>query len=142
MDPRVLELPRQTTEDPSAVKYLCPFGCMEDRSDDNGYCRHLVGFTDDRKTVELRTRTISNRTGQMHEQTGILVRGASPGDKVVGTMPGRINKNRQHTPPTSFRVYRADGKAPIPITDKQLADVDAQRRRPDVDVLEPDAELV
>lgn len=142
MDPRVLELPRKTSENPSEVKHLCPFGCMDGKVDENGYCRHLVGYTDDRKTVELRTKRVSARTGNVHEQTGILTRAAQPGDKLIGTCPGRLNKNRQHTPPTSFRVYRQDGRAPVPITEKQLADVHAQRRSPaDVDVFEPDAEL-
>jgi|HubBroStandDraft_2_1064218.scaffolds.fasta_scaffold65285_2 hypothetical protein len=30
----------------------CPFGCTMQQLDDNGYCRHLVGFTTDRKTME------------------------------------------------------------------------------------------
>lgn len=142
MDPRVLELPRQTTESPADIKNLCPFGCTEERLDENGYCRHLVGFTDDRKRVELRTRTISARTGQIHEQTGLMSRTATTGDRLVGTFPGRINKNRQHTPPPTYRVYRTDGRAPLPMTDKQVAEVDNQRRQDqNADVLEPDAEL-
>ncbi len=31
---------------------FCPFGCAIADLDDNGYCRHLVGFTEDRKEME------------------------------------------------------------------------------------------
>lgn len=30
----------------------CPFGCTMEDLDDNGYCDHLVGFTNDGKTLE------------------------------------------------------------------------------------------
>lgn len=30
----------------------CPFGCELQDLDDNGYCSHLVGFTNDGKTFE------------------------------------------------------------------------------------------
>lgn len=31
---------------------LCPFGCATDKLDANGYCKHLVGFSKDGKTME------------------------------------------------------------------------------------------
>jgi hypothetical protein len=31
---------------------FCPFGCTMEDLDDHGYCRHLVGFTNDGKTME------------------------------------------------------------------------------------------
>ncbi len=34
------------------VVNACPFGCESDDLDDLGYCRHLVGFTSDRQTLE------------------------------------------------------------------------------------------
>ncbi len=30
----------------------CPFGCTIEDLDDNGYCHHLVGFTNDGKAME------------------------------------------------------------------------------------------
>jgi hypothetical protein len=31
---------------------FCPFGCATDELDEHGYCKHLVGFTADGKTLE------------------------------------------------------------------------------------------
>jgi hypothetical protein len=31
---------------------VCPFGCTERNLDHNGYCKHVVGFTRDKKTYE------------------------------------------------------------------------------------------
>ena len=31
---------------------LCPFGCQEEHLDEHGYCRHLVGFTNNGQTYE------------------------------------------------------------------------------------------
>lgn len=30
----------------------CPFGCSLEELEENGYCRHLVGFTNDKKVFE------------------------------------------------------------------------------------------
>lgn len=30
----------------------CPFGCSFQQLDDHGYCRHLIGFSNDKKTFE------------------------------------------------------------------------------------------
>ena len=30
----------------------CPYGCQLDDLDDHGYCRHLIGFSNDQKTFE------------------------------------------------------------------------------------------
>jgi hypothetical protein len=32
----------------------CPFGCRDDQLDAHGYCRHLIGWTEDGRTFELR----------------------------------------------------------------------------------------
>lgn len=34
------------------VVCACPFGCGVEDCDDNGYCRHLVGYTTDKKSME------------------------------------------------------------------------------------------
>lgn len=31
---------------------VCPFGCADNNVDENGYCYHLVGTSDDKKTYE------------------------------------------------------------------------------------------
>jgi hypothetical protein len=31
---------------------FCPHGCTDEELDDNGYCRHLIGFTTDGKIME------------------------------------------------------------------------------------------
>jgi len=31
---------------------VCPFGCKERNLDHNGYCKHVVGFTRDKRTYE------------------------------------------------------------------------------------------
>lgn len=31
---------------------FCPYGCTPEDLDENGYCRHLVGFSSDDKTME------------------------------------------------------------------------------------------
>jgi hypothetical protein len=31
---------------------FCPYGCTDDQLDGNGYCRHLIGFTNDQKFYE------------------------------------------------------------------------------------------
>lgn len=58
MDPRTFKVGQQAdlrsdlmkakglSQDPGKVAF-CPFGCNGRQMDDNGYCRHLVGFTFD-----------------------------------------------------------------------------------------------
>lgn len=31
---------------------VCPFGCQKDNLDEHGYCRHLIGFTNDTRHYE------------------------------------------------------------------------------------------
>lgn len=54
---------RQTTLSPllaaksiGANPNLCPFGCPDDDLDEHGYCFHLIGFTNDKKRIELMKR--------------------------------------------------------------------------------------
>jgi len=32
----------------------CPFGCADEQLDKHGWCRHLIGWTEDGKTFEPR----------------------------------------------------------------------------------------
>lgn len=34
------------------VVNFCPFGCEDSQLDEHGYCKHLVGFTNDKKFYE------------------------------------------------------------------------------------------
>lgn len=38
------------------VENHCPCGCDLDDLDEHGYCRHLIGFSNDRKTFERQIR--------------------------------------------------------------------------------------
>lgn len=103
------------------IKNHCPYGC--ESVDERGYCRHLVGFTNNGKTLEP-IIYIKDKDG---EQTGlVVVRGGKKtqpvekGDKLVN--PTHIQKDVQgllHNANewVSSRVYR---DLPIPKEDKRL----------------------
>jgi hypothetical protein len=40
---------------------FCPFGCTSDELDEHGYCRHLIGFTNDKKNFEPMVRVKRGR---------------------------------------------------------------------------------
>lgn len=70
------------------VANVCPFGCENQHLDDNGYCFHLVGFTNDKKTLEPLVTIKGRRVNDSRKKE--LVRKT---DKLM-----RIT--------TSYRVYR------------------------------------
>lgn len=84
---------------------LCPFGCT--RLDINGYCRHLVGWTQDGKRIEVRERTERGR-----ERTGHLLDKVRKTDVLKNSTTGRKNKAMQNCPSPNYRVYRQDGRFP------------------------------
>lgn len=51
-DKRSELLRAQSMSTTGAVVNFCPFGCPDEDLDQHGYCKHLVGFTNDRKTYE------------------------------------------------------------------------------------------
>ena len=57
----------------------CPFGCDLEDLDDLGYCKHLVGFTTDKKTYEPMRRREDGRLQVYGEEKKPL----QPGDKLV-----------------------------------------------------------
>lgn len=74
---------------------FCPFGCEDADLDDHGYCKHLVGFTNDQKTYEP-MRESKNADGS-----------AGP-RKVYGSESKQVLKTDQLVQiTTSYRVYRA-----------------------------------
>lgn len=74
-----------------AVENLCPFGCDHTELDEQGYCRHLVGWTDDGKQMEVRERLPSG----IGERVLPSRQPVKKGDKIV---PREM----------SSRVYRDD----------------------------------
>lgn len=72
------------------VVNFCPFGCETEDLDDNGYCRHLVGFSNDGKSFEA--MVTDQKTGR-RSVMGSRVAPVEKGDKLV-----RIT--------VSSRVYR------------------------------------
>lgn len=101
------------------VAEACPYGCKpDDGMDDLGYCRHLVGFSNDQKTYEPLVRMPN---GMRRIQLPRNSRGKplplpekQKGDKFV-----RIS--------TSYRVYRED----VPDEDEEEIDETAAAKSAD-----------
>lgn len=79
---------------------MCPFGCEVEDMDDNGYCDHLVGFTNDGKEYEPMIVDENNTRKVMVKMVKDgrgkevpLLEKVAPSDKLV-----KIT--------TSYRVYR------------------------------------
>ncbi len=102
------------------VLNFCPFGCEGEDLDHMGYCDHLVGFTNDRKSyepmeiqdgmriVQLRRPLIETKT-----RRGKLVQREGP-PILEPCLPG--DKFEQIT--TSWRVYRDIDKQTPAVDDK------------------------
>lgn len=85
MDPRVAEMPRNRMVAKPRHPLVCPCGCGIPQMNSNGYCKHLVGFTLDRKTVELREFVGGKETFEDHryERVGVKTREIEPADIMV-----------------------------------------------------------
>ncbi len=70
------------------VANLCPFGCSDGHLDDYGYCFHLVGFSNDKKTYEPLVSKNGRRSNEGKKKEQV-----KKADKLL-----RIT--------TSYRVYR------------------------------------
>lgn len=90
----------------------CPFGCDIKHLDQNGYCRHLIGFTNDKKTFE---RMVKTRHGRVVRVPKIRTGEADlDGNAEYTPCPEPIlkgDKTIQIT--TSWRVYRDVDKTPL-----------------------------
>ncbi len=129
MDPRLAELPRDLkleAEQEASIELLCPYGCGVGRVDDQGRCRHLVGYVmKGTRTVELRER-VGDR-----QRCGVLIRDLQKDDVIIPTMKRtRRNTRKQHTPSPTYRVYRKDGRAPMTPSDK-MQEIVGYRQRPE-----------
>jgi hypothetical protein len=89
------------------VVNFCPFGCEDSELDQHGYCKHLVGFTNDRKTYEpmvwdsgRQARIV--RVKQTVDKDGKPVPVLEPcqkGDKFVQiSISSRVYRNTEATP--------------------------------------------
>lgn len=99
MDPRDIGPAGRSTNHSDLMKQLvkagagqkvnaCPYGCSDEKLDVNGYCHHLVGFTNDGKVLEPMRRDGERRI-------------------VCGAEPERIKKTDKIVRITiSSRVYR------------------------------------
>ena len=96
MDPRVAALPRNAAAKPKgSIPLLCPFGCGRKEVNESGYCKHLIGFTDDNHNMELRQPQITkNGDDTGYEKVGTRRAKVLPTDWIV-----------EMNSPTS-RVYR------------------------------------
>jgi hypothetical protein len=101
----------------------CPFGCPKEDLDEYGYCRHLVGFTNEPKvggkveTIQPRMRK-DPETKQLIDTGEKFVSGSKkhkhlaevfPGDKLVNPQSPQLDQGIVHMKSAwvSSRVYRA-----------------------------------
>ncbi len=90
---------------------FCPFGCGDEELDDNGYCRHLVGFTNDGKTFEPMVRKGGRRVVQVHRDRVEVVEGGEKTFEFGPPVLEVVQKGDQLVKITiSSRVYRDVGK--------------------------------
>jgi hypothetical protein len=120
---------------------FCPFGCGVGQLDENWYCHHLVGFSDDGKEYEPLLRKRGRRVVQVHreqvetgevEEVEVRVRDAKTGEITTHVEQRPVYEygpaQREKVLPTdklvqittSFRVYR-DVAAPGKPGDKKKA---------------------
>lgn len=77
---------------------FCPFGCTVEDLDDHGYCDHLVGVTEDGKTME---QMVTDERGRR---------------RTLGTLPAPVPKGAKLVRITTCARVYADAK-----TEKQKA---------------------
>ncbi len=65
------------------IKIHCPFGCEAEDCDENGYCQHLVGFSNDTKTLEpLEDQTRFNKEDKEWQSTSYMRVNGKKAEKV------------------------------------------------------------
>lgn len=99
------------------VVNFCPYGCDVSGLDENGYCKHLVGFTVDKKTFEPMKRAQRGKRGvgravrvpsrvvrfetEMEEQP-IMVKGADGKEEPKKDEDGLV---QYHSVPVKIPIY-------------------------------------
>ncbi len=84
----------------------CPFGCEDVELDENGYCRHLVGFTEDKKHYEP---MVVGRDGRRVVQVPMVRDEERSTAEFEATKPLLMKVEKDDTLiqiTTSYRVYR------------------------------------
>jgi hypothetical protein len=89
------------------VVNFCPFGCTDEELDQHGYCKHLIGFTNDKKTYEpmiwdgvrqsriVRVKMVQDKDGKPIPQ----LEPCQKGDKFVQvSVSSRVYRNTEATP--------------------------------------------
>ena len=98
----------------------CPFGCGFSKLDENGYCRHLIGFSNDQKTFE--PMVYDPHTGRRVVKVARRETGQNPvawNDDGVPVMEAVFELVPEKIQPddvlvritSSYRVYRDVGKS-------------------------------
>ena len=125
-----LAMLERAKRNPNEVLNLCPCRCQVRHLDDKGYCKHLIGWTIDGQTIELR-----ELFGTGFERTGNILGIVEDDDILVSGTPFRTDKQGNPSPTPTQRVYRRTGKAPVRDDGTYI------RRTPGRDMsMEPDAE--
>lgn len=97
----------------------CPFGCSFQQLDDHGYCRHLVGFSNDKKTFEPMIRDPQTGRRVVRCRSKVAREISQWGDDGKPVMMDVPHPVLDHVLPgdalvrisTSYRVYRDVGKS-------------------------------
>jgi hypothetical protein len=95
----------------------CPFGCALEDCDEHGYCKHLKGFTNDRKFFETIQPLMRSEDGKLVDSGNICVmsgkRGAlrqkvEKGDRLINPTEQYFDQGVWKTKEkwVSARVYR------------------------------------
>lgn len=118
---------RKAAAQKNEVVNACPFGCGVQQLDENGYCKHLVGFTNDQKSYEPMVRKGGRRVVQCRmEPTGEVH--PDEGEPLLAPKLERVrdtDKLVQIT--TSYRVYRdVDGAGER--IERERAEEEARKR--------------
>jgi hypothetical protein len=99
----------------------CPFHCKDEELDEYGYCYHLIGFSNDKKTLEPRKPLIRLDKDRVPYDTGFQTvlggkkkQAVEVGDKFVNPEFPQVDRGITSTAKrwASYRVYRDIPKPP------------------------------
>lgn len=93
---------------------FCPFGCDDSGLDENGYCRHLVGFTNDGKGYEPLVRRKGRRVVCVKREMIESGRGEDG------------EKEYEWGPPQPEAIRKSDKLVPITVSARVYRDVDKE----------------
>lgn len=126
MDPRLADMPRNRMRVKPRFPEICPCGCKLADMNDKGYCKHLVGWTLDRKIVELRE---TFGTGQ-YERCGVETRPIDPKNDIIvemETMTARVYQTQGD--PLVTKVPATDNDALMALLQEQSAEIEKLKKR-------------